>query len=173
MNLQWEDLVNSLMWLIILENQKHINVVPMGERCFKLIMEIILSLGRCSEMKNMGGYKLDGWILNEVHYTQSILLKSYCKIRFPYSVYLEGQANKRLYYFHLDRIWPITHFYKNGRIDLEILFVPVCDFIQKYHRFAILFPFCITEDEPVYHVVYQQLMPSIMKNQSINLVQVF
>ena len=112
----------------VVENRKCINMFWWETDIWKLIIEIILSLGRCSEMENMSGY-----ILDEVNYTQSILWESSCKIRFPY---LEGQANERVCYFHLDMIQPITYFYKNGRIYLEILLVTVSDFAQKYHHFV-------------------------------------
>ena len=96
-------------------------------------------------MEIINGYKLDEWISNEVYYTQSILLESSCKIWFPYFKQ-PSKLKGLLFSFGYDS----THYSS----------------LQKYN-FGILFPLHITEDEPVYYIVYKQLMSSITKKSNL------
>ena len=76
--------------------------------------------------EKMSGYRIEEWLMNEVGFSQSIVMETCQKI--PHK-----------YYFHSEMIFPVVHIYPKGRVDLELL-LNVCDSNLKTYRFSILFP---------------------------------
>ena len=110
--------------------------------------------------EKMSRYRIE-WLLNETCFSQSTLMETCQEILHKYSVFNEVRHKD---YFHLEMIRTVVHIYPEGRVDLELLLVNVCDSNLKNYRFSVLFPLYIRKSEPVYYIVYDEKIQNQVKN---------
>lgn len=50
-------------------------------------------------------------------------------------------------------ICPITHIYRGGGVDSEMLLGNIIDSRLKNYHMAVVFPLCLVKDKPVYYII--------------------